>query len=159
MTTRIRPSAWLLPTGEMYYLGGLSHAEVVKRFLVGLFEVDEALANYCSRDFKRFAAREEYKSLQLSDVVEDYAVHCLRWIKIGNAYKFNNGETVTAADFDSNKSVIEHYQKIGYCVSVVHVGEHRFATIDDREYAKFDITDVIKKGEKTHEEFEKIIIV
>ena len=33
--------AWLLPLGDIYYLDGQLHADVAKKFLLGLFEVDK----------------------------------------------------------------------------------------------------------------------
>lgn len=139
-------SAWLLPTGEVVKLGIMSHAEVVQKFLTGLLVVDEKLAKFCLNDFKRFLKRDRYQDLHLSEAIEDYAVLCLRWTKIGNAYGFNNNNTITIADYDGNQDKIRHYQDIGYRVNVIPVYIHCYETISESEYKLINFADVIGKG-------------
>ena len=139
-------SAWLLPTGQNVPLNGMSHAEVVGRFLTGLLSTEKRLGEYCKKDFLRFLERENYQQMEFSDAVEDYAVLCLRWIKIGNAYGFNNNNTITIADYDGNKDKINFYQAIGYHVNVIPITIHRFETIGESEYRLINVLDVIKKA-------------
>jgi len=139
-------SAWLLPTGEKVFLNSMSHAEVVGRFLTGLLLTEKGLGEYCKRDFLRFLTRENYQSMSLSDAVEDYAVLCLRWIKIGNAYGFNNNNTITIADYDGNQDKIDFYRNVGYHVNVIPITIHCYETISESEYRMINVLEVVKKG-------------
>lgn len=149
-------SAWLLPTGETIYLGDLSHAEVVIKFLTGLFLYDEVLARYCLRDVKRFHMREDYKGMELKDVIEDYAVLCLRWIKIGNAHNYNNNRTVTIANYDTFKEKIIYYSNIGFQVNVILIKVHYYETISQKEYDKLNVRQIIDSGNNDYDAYEKL---
>ena len=151
-------SAWILPTEETVYLDELSHSEVVIKFLSGLLLCDEALGKYCLRDFKRFLKRAEYKDLHLSDAIEDYAVLCLRWIKIGNAYKFYNNKTTTIPDYDMFIDKIRYYYNIGFHVNVIPITIHCYETIAQTEYNKLDVKHVISCGNSDYEEYVKTVI-
>lgn len=146
-------SAWILPTEEVIYLENLSHAEMITKFLTGLFAKDEALAKYCLRDFKRFMESEEYFGMEVIDIVEDYAVFCLRWIKIGNAYDFNNNRTATIANYDTYEEKINHYRNIGLYVNALPIKIHRFATIGEAEYQKINIKEIIKNGNTDYKKY------
>lgn len=146
-------SGWLLPTGQVIYLGELSHSEVVIKFLSGLITYDGTLGRYCLKDFKNFLARPKYEHLDLPDAIEDYAVLCLRWIKLGNAFNFNDNRTVTIAEYDSFSDKVSHYRDIGYEVNAIPIEIHCYSTIDDREYAKMNVKEVMKFGNKNYNEY------
>lgn len=146
-------SGWLLPTDQFIPLDELSHSQMVIKFLSGLFAHDNLLAQYCLRDFKRFLKRTEYKGLQLIDTVEDYAVLCLRWIKIGNAYNFNNNYTVTLANYDTFANKILHYERIGYHVTAIPITIHCYETIDAHEYEKLDVPAIINSGQIDYDNY------
>jgi hypothetical protein len=139
-------SAWILPTEEVIYLENLSHAEIIVKFLTGLFVKDTVLAKYCLRDFKRFMEREEYIGMKVIDIVEDYAVFCLRWVKIGNAYNFKDNKTMTIANYDAHEEKIKRYNDIGFYVSVLPIKLHCYETIGQAEYQKLNVKEIIKNG-------------
>lgn len=144
-------SGWLLPTGQVIYLGEFSHSEVVIKFLSGLLCYKEVLGRYCLRDFKRYV--ELNGDLNLSDTIEDYAVFCLRWIKIGNAFNYNDNKTITVANYDSLESVMVHYENIGYQVNRLPIKIHYYEKIELREYKKIVVSDVIQAGNKDYDEY------
>ena len=146
-------SGWLLPTDEVIYLGDLSHSEMVIKFLSGLVLCDKALGYYCLRDFKHFLKRAKYEDLHVVDAIEDYAVLCLRWIKLGNAYNYYDNRTTTIANYDMFADKILHYENIGYHVNIIPVEIHCYQTIDQREYEKINVTDVIKMGNVNYDEY------
>ena len=146
-------SGWLLPTDQFIPLGELSHSELVIKFLSGLFVHDNLLGQYCFKDFNRFLKRTDYKRLNVADAVEDYAVLCLRWIKIGNAYNFNNNYTVTLANYDTYERKILHYEHIGYHVTAIPIAIHCYETIDAHEYEKLDVETIISSGQTDYQKY------
>lgn len=139
-------SAWLLPTDEVYHLGNMSHSEVIIKFISGLAKQDVALANYCLQRWKHFRSQAKYTDLQLIDAIEDYAILCLRWIKIGNAYNYNNNATITIADYDGNANKIAHYQNISYQVNIIPISVHYYELLGQRDYDKLNIAEIINSG-------------
>lgn len=146
-------SAWILPTEEIIYLENLSHAEMIVKFLSGLFTKDVVLAKYCLKDFKRFLKREEYVGMEAMDIVEDYAVFCLRWAKIGNAYNFKDNKTMTIANYDAHEDKINRYKDIGFYVSVLPIKLHCYETIGQAEYRNINVKEIIKNGDVDCEKY------
>lgn len=139
-------SAWLLPTDETLYLGNMSHSEVIIKFISGLKKQDVILTNYCLQRWKQFRSQERYTNVELRDAIEDYAILCLRWIKIGNAYNYNNNATVTIADYDGNAHKIAYYQNISYQVNIIPISVHYYELLGQRDYDKMNVAEIIASG-------------
>lgn len=146
-------SGWLLPTDEVIYLENFSHSEVAIKFLSGLMHYDSILGDCCLKDFKHFLSRPEYEHLDLSDVIEDYAVLCLRWIKLGNAFNYYDNKTTTIANYDTSLDKIWHYKNIGYKVNVIPIEIHCYATIDEKEYENMNVNEIINMGNENYDEY------
>ena len=139
-------SGWILPTSERILLGEKLHSDIVILFMTGLLKVSPTLGNYCLKQLKLF--KSEYPStIDITDLIEDFAVFRMRWIKIGNNRGYNDNMTITIADYDFFASAIHRYQDMGYYVNVVKPPKHTYEVIEQREYEKINVKDVISKGD------------
>ena len=138
-------TGWILPTGEKILLGNKYHSDIVALFLTGLLEVDPSLGRYCINQLKNYA--KQFPALGTTDIIEDFAVFRLRWIKIGNNRGYNNNMTITIARYDFYAETIKRYQNQGYFVNVVTPpAGHTYEAIEAREYEKLNIQEVLSKG-------------